>query len=56
MLLKSDVDVKNHLRGWFVEQTLVLSSSFRCEQIHDNQSYESEAEFLVVFSPSMNEL
>ncbi len=74
MLLKSDVDVKNHLRGWFVNKlsclapalgvnkfvtinymrsvTFVavcksdidiikppkkLSSSFRCEQIHDNQ-------------------
>ncbi len=36
MILKSDLDVQQtHLSHWgqFVEQTLMLSSNFRCDQI-----------------------
>ena len=36
VLLKSDLDVQRiHLRGRFVEQKLMVSSSFRCYQIHN---------------------
>jgi hypothetical protein len=43
-------------RGWYVEQKLGHSCSFRCDQIHNNQCCESEAVFLVMCNPSMNEL
>ncbi len=28
-------------RGWFVQQKLMLRCSFRCDQIHNSQYYES---------------
>ncbi len=31
----SDFNAKKHLRGRFVDQKLVLSYNFRCDQIHD---------------------
>jgi hypothetical protein len=40
VLLKSDLGVQQtHLSPWFVEQVLVLSSSFRHHQIHKCQRY-----------------
>ncbi len=39
MPLKSDLDVQQtHLWGQFVEQKLALSSSFRCDQIHESEN------------------
>ncbi len=38
MLLKSDVD-DLQTRGRFIEQKLMLSSSFRCDQIYNSQRY-----------------
>ena len=41
VFLRSDLDVKQtHLWGWFVEQNLMLSSNFRCCQIHYCWQYE----------------
>jgi hypothetical protein len=39
-LLKSGLDVQQtHLLGQFVEQTLMLSSSYRCDQIYTHEWY-----------------
>jgi len=36
----------------FVEQKLALSYSFRCDQIQNGDSYESEHTLLCYFSPT----
>ncbi len=39
MLLESELDVQQtHL--WFVKQRLVLSSSFKCDQIYKYERYD----------------
>jgi len=41
VLLKSDLDVQQpHIWGGFVERKLVLSFSFRCDQIQERNCYE----------------
>ncbi len=39
--LKFDLDVQQtHIRGWFVEQKLMLGSSFRYDQIYKYPKYD----------------
>ncbi len=41
ILLKSNLDVQHiHIWGWFVEQKLMLGSSFRYDQIYKYPKYD----------------
>jgi hypothetical protein len=51
--LKSDSDVKQtHLRSWFVEQMLMLSRSFSCNQVYNKYYYELGHAMLSCSSPT----
>jgi hypothetical protein len=53
VLLKSDLDAQQtHLRGQFVEKRLVLSSSFRCNQINYCERYDFDHTLLCYLSPT----
>ncbi len=41
MLLKLEFDIQQtNLRGQFVEQKIILSSSLKCDQIYKSQRYD----------------
>ncbi len=53
MLLKSDLDFQQtHLCGLFVGLKLVLSCSFRCDQIHGRNRYDFGHTLLCFLSPT----